>query len=69
MRKLTRARFGAHMGGGMLKFHGVTPVATHLDRFAVRGGVVHPRFHLGVLWDAPLRGRWHIIHRLEACTT
>ena len=38
MRKLTRARFGAQIGGGHPRSHGFTPVATHLDRFAVRFG-------------------------------
>ena len=38
MRKLTRARFGAHIGGGHPRAHGFTPVATYPDRFAVRFG-------------------------------
>ena len=39
MRKLPRARFRARMCGGIPEFHGLAPVATRLDRFAVRGGV------------------------------
>ena len=39
-RWITRARFGARVCGGIPDLHGFTPVATHLDRFAVRMGGV-----------------------------